>query len=173
MDMFGSVAHEVRLQGIPCIVWGKVRALGDDPYPFIFFQACRSDPRNGDFFVFKGRKAAYDETLFDGLRVYHNPHATHPLDWRVFQEPGALQAVCVNPDTHEWRYWLDRPPLAARNLLTMNVPDADAAQLEELMKKADDLPKGGWYKVPFTPGLIEEIAGLQGKVRGSGPPASA
>jgi len=55
----------------------------------------------------------------------------------------------------------------------MNVPDADAAQLEELMKKADDLPKGGWYKVPFTPGLIEEIAGLQGKVRGSGPPASA
>ncbi len=24
--------------------WGKVRAVGDDPYPFIFFSAVRSDP---------------------------------------------------------------------------------------------------------------------------------
>ena len=141
--------------------WGKLRALGDDPNPFIFFSAARSDPRSGDFFIFQGAKANYQETLFDGLRVYHNPHASYPLDWRVFQEPGALQAVCVNPDTHEWKYWMDRPPLAARNLITMNVADAEASNMEQLMNEAAEQLKGGWYKVPFTPSLIEKIAATQ------------
>jgi hypothetical protein len=144
--------------------WGKVRALCDDPYPFIFFSAARSDPNNGDFFVFRGMKTNYHETLFDGLRVYHNPHAIHPLDWRVFQEPGAFQAVCVNPDTHEWQYWMDRAPLIFRLLNTMKVAGADATDIEELMKKAENLPKGGWYKVPFTPSLIEQIATSQAEM---------
>jgi hypothetical protein len=141
--------------------WGKVRALCDDPYPFIFFSAARSDPNSGDFFLFQGMKAKYQETLFDGLRVYHNPHATHPLDWRIFQEPGAFQGVCVNPDTHEWKYWMDRPPLAARTVITMNVSEDDSPDMEELLKKAAHLPKGSWRKVPFTPSLIEEIAASQ------------
>lgn len=143
--------------------WGKVRALCDDPHPFILFSAARSDPRTGDFYVFRGKKADYQETLYDGLRVYHNPHATHPLDWRIFQEPGALQAVCVNPDTQEWNFWMDRPPLAARNLITFNVPDADVAEMEEMMKMAANLPKAIWHQVPFTPDLVKEIAGMQGK----------
>jgi hypothetical protein len=142
--------------------WGKLRALCDDPYPFIYFSACRFDPRMADMFVFRGAKAIYQETLFDGLRVYHNPHATHPLDWRVFQVPGAFQAICVNPDTFEWNYWMDRPPLTARNLITLNVPDATAADLEEMVKKEADMPKGGWYRVPFSPELLAEIAGMQG-----------
>jgi hypothetical protein len=125
--------------------WGKVRALSADPSPLIYFSAARSDPSTGDVFAFQGPKADYQETLFDGLRVYHNPHATHPLDWRVFQEAGAFQAVCVNPDTHEWEYWMDRPPLAARNLITLNVPDA--ADIEDLMKKAANVSKGGWRKL--------------------------
>jgi hypothetical protein len=138
--------------------WGKVKALSDDPYPFVYFNAARSDPRNGEFFVFKGAKAAYTETLFDGLRVYHNPHAIHPLDWRVFEEPGALQAVYTDPQTQSWHYSMDRPPLAARNLITLNVPK-DA--IEELQKEFAEQPKGGWYKVPFSPSLLAEIAGMQ------------
>jgi len=141
--------------------WGKVKALSDDPYPLIYFSAARSDPYTGDFFGFQGPKAGYEETLFDGLRVYHNPYATHPLDWRVFQEPGAFQGVCVNPETHEWKYWMDRLPLAARNLITLNVPDV--ADIEELMKESASIPKGGWRKVQFTPSLINEIAAMQAK----------
>jgi hypothetical protein len=138
-----------------------VRALGDDPYPFIYFSAARSDPNTGDFFVFRGMKADYHETLFDGLRVYHNPHATHPLDWRVFQEPGAFQAVCVNPETHEWNYWMDRPPLAARNLITVNVPDD--IDIETLKKEAANREKARWHKLQYTPSLISEIAAMQAK----------
>lgn len=138
--------------------WGKVKALNDDPFPLIFFSAFRHDPRSSHFYVYQGAKANYDETLFDGLRVYHNPHASHPLDWRVFQEPGAFQGICVNPDTHEWKYWMDRPPLVARNLITLNVPGAD---IEELQKEMSDEPKGGWYKVPFSTALLQEIARMQ------------
>jgi hypothetical protein len=90
----------------------------------------------------------------------------------VFQEPGALQAVYTDPQTHTWRYWMDRPPLAARNVITLNVPDADAADIEELQKKMGGKPKGGWYKVPFTPSLLDEIAGLQRKDDIPDPPAS-
>jgi hypothetical protein len=151
--------------------WGKVNALNDDPYPFIIINAARSDPITGDFYVFRGGKAAYAETLFDGLRVYHNPHAAYPLDWRVFQEPGALQAVYIDPQRHTWRYWMDSPPLAARNVITLNVPDADAADIEELQKIGEKL-KGGWYKVPFTPSFLEEIARLQREDDIPDPPAS-
>ena len=153
--------------------WGKVRALCDDPYPFIYFSACRVDPRRDYMLVFQGAKAVYQETLFDGLRVYHNPHATYPLDQRVFQEPGAFQAVCVNPDTFEWNYWMDRPPLAARSLITMNVTDSTAADLEKLIEKAADMPKGGWCRVPFSAESLAKIAASQGKGRESGPYASA
>jgi hypothetical protein len=141
--------------------WGKVRALGDDPHPFICFSAARSDPNTGDFFVFRGMKADYHETLFDGLRVYHNPHATYPLDWRVFQEPGAFQAVCVSPQTYEWVFWMDRPPLAARNLITVNLPDD--ADVEMLKKEAVSRKKAIWQKLEYTPSLISEIVGMQAK----------
>lgn len=151
--------------------WGKLRALSDDPYPFIYFSAVRADPRMAEMLVFQGAKTMYQETLFDGLRVYHNPHATHPLDWRVFEEPGAFQAVCVNPDTFEWNYWMDRPPLVARSLITLNLPDATAADHVEIMKKSADIPKGGWYRVPFSKELLAKIADSQKNV--TGPSASA
>jgi hypothetical protein len=138
--------------------WGKVRALNDDPYPFIYFFAARLDPRNNDCYVFRGIKADYAETLFDGLRVYHNPYATHPLDWRVFQKPGAFQALYTDPQTHTWEYWLDRPTLGARNLITLKVTDAKTIDHELLRQKMGDRPKGGWYKVPFSPALLEAIA---------------
>jgi hypothetical protein len=148
--------------------WGKVRALCDDPNPFIFFSATRSDPYTGDTYVFEGMKADYVETLFDGLRVYHNPLATYPLDWRVFQEPGACQTVCINPDTHERIYWMDRPPLDARNLITMNVPDD--GKIEALVKDAANRKKATWHKLSFTPELINEIVGSLPKKGESTPP---
>ncbi len=51
----------------------------------------------------------------------------------------------------------------------MNVSDADAADMEELLKTAPDLPKGGWYSAPFAPSLIEEIAAMQSGVIRRGP----
>ena len=134
--------------------WGKLRALCSDPYPFIRFTAVRSDPRDGETYGFQGLKRDYEETLFDGLRVYHNPHATHPLDWRVFQEPGAFQGMCVNTETHEWNYWLDRPPLAARNLIRMESP---GMELDELQQEAAKWPKASWDSIQFDPAAIKAM----------------
>lgn len=144
--------------------WGKVKALNDDPYPLIFFSAARHEPNSPELFVFQGTKSVYHEDLLDGLKVYHNPHAAHPLDLEVFKQPGVLQAEYTDPQTHEWRYLMDRPPLVARNLITMNVPDVSAEQLQEMLASQ---PKGGWYKMPFSSEILQDISGMQKKVAGA------
>jgi hypothetical protein len=147
--------------------WGKVRALGEDPNPLMYFSAVRCNPTNGDIFVFRGPKADYHETLCDGLKVYHNPNANHRLDWRVFQEPGAFEAVCVNPETFQFEYWMDRlPPLAARNLLTLNVPEEEI--LKVLREEMAGKDRAAWQKLAFTEDLIREFAATQKGNNGDG-----
>ncbi|MBL8891562.1 MAG: hypothetical protein JNL67_16400 [Planctomycetaceae bacterium] len=141
--------------------WGKVRAMCDDQNPFIYFNACRFDPHSGETFVFYGSKSQYQESLCDGLRVYHNPNAIHPLDWKVFQQPGAFQAVCNNSDTFELQYWMDRPPLVARNLITMVGRGDESATGEMAGTTEADLLNGGWRRMPFSLKLLAEIKRFQ------------
>lgn len=139
--------------------WSKVRALSDDPNPFMFFSAARSDPTTGEFFAFRGTKASYDETLYDGMRVYHNPHALHPLDWRVFQEPGAFQAIYESVKSQQWTCWMDRPPLVARNLITARM--SPGSNVEAVTHKFAKYAQRGWQKLPVTGSLIDQIAAMQ------------
>lgn len=158
-----SYAHISAVLINSCATWGKVRALGNDPHPFMMFSAIRSDPRNGDCLAFRGLKADYEESLCDGLRVYHNQHATHRLDWQIFESLGAYQAVCVDPESHEWTWSMDRPPLVARNLLTENIPDGvDAATV--IQQLGIEL-RARWEHVPFTTSLVSELAAMQRKDR--------
>jgi hypothetical protein len=41
--------------------------------------------------VIKLPKAQYEENLLDGLRIYHNPYATHTLDPALFGHPSVFQ----------------------------------------------------------------------------------
>ena len=45
----------------------------------------------------------YDETLLDGLQVYHNPHAKYPLDLGVFRQNRIIQCYF----DHESREWCE------------------------------------------------------------------
>lgn len=36
-------------------------------------------------------KRQYTENLLDGLRIYHNPFARHPLDPGIFRNPSVFQ----------------------------------------------------------------------------------
>jgi hypothetical protein len=117
----------------PCATWGKVRALAADPNPCVFFNAVRSDPRNGDEWVFSGPKNSYEESLLAGLRIYHNPHAMHPLDLSVFMNPDVFQGMSVNPSAGEWLLWCDRAPLVNRTVQTFNLHDK--AKMEEALLK--------------------------------------
>jgi hypothetical protein len=101
-----------------CATWGKIRALSKDPNPFVKFNAIRFDPRNGEISVFEGDKAHYKEGLFDGLRVYHNPHATCPLDMSVFAAPEVFQGMVTDPETGHWLFQVEQPPLVCRTVQT-------------------------------------------------------
>lgn len=74
-----------------CATIGKVRALSADPNPHIMFTALRSNPHSNRPHVIQQPKRSYKENLLDGLRIYHNPFATYPLDPDLFRHPSVFQ----------------------------------------------------------------------------------
>jgi hypothetical protein len=86
-----------------CATWGKVRALSADPNPNVMFEAVTYNPNGVKPHIVRAKKANYTERLLDGLRVYHNPLATHPLHRAVFRHRDVFQSYFseVNDD---WVY---------------------------------------------------------------------
>jgi len=74
-----------------CATMGKVRALSADPNPRIIFMALRLDPASNKPHFIKQPKQEYEEKLLDGLRIYHNPFATHPLEPGLFRNDSVFQ----------------------------------------------------------------------------------
>jgi hypothetical protein len=83
--------------------WGKVRALSSDPNPDVVFQAVRRNLTDVMPLVTKARKADYHESLLDGLRVYHNPNATHELDKDIFRDNDVFQSY-YSEEKQDWVY---------------------------------------------------------------------
>jgi hypothetical protein len=74
-----------------CANMGKVRALSSDPSPGSIFTALRLNPASDQPHIIKQPKRRYEENLLDGLRVYHNPFALHPLDPTIFRHRSVFQ----------------------------------------------------------------------------------
>jgi hypothetical protein len=74
-----------------CATIGKVRALCADPSDRSEFTALRLNPHSDQPHVIQQPKSHYQESLVDGLRIYHNPFATHPLDPAIFRHPSVFQ----------------------------------------------------------------------------------
>ncbi|MDB6158093.1 MAG: hypothetical protein JWO04_1799 [Gammaproteobacteria bacterium] len=68
-----------------------MRALSSDPSDGIFFFGFRINTRGDTPHIIREPKRHYTESLLDGLRVYHNPFATHPLDPAIFRHPQVFQ----------------------------------------------------------------------------------
>lgn len=83
--------------------WGKVRALSSDPNPNIFFQAVHRNLSDVTPLVTKARKFDYHESLLDGLRVYHNPNATHKLKKDIFRDNDVFQSY-YSEEEQDWVY---------------------------------------------------------------------
>jgi hypothetical protein len=84
-----------------CATMGKVTALSEDPNPNILFEALRSNPAGVDPIKIQCFKPDYKESLLDGLRIYHNPFATNPLDLQVFRDDDVFQSYHSGED---WVY---------------------------------------------------------------------
>jgi hypothetical protein len=86
-----------------CATWGKVRALSSDPNPNIVFQAVKRNLSDVKAHVTTARKPQYSESLLDGLRVYHNPAATHKLDKNIFRNKDVYQSY-YSEEQEDWVY---------------------------------------------------------------------
>lgn len=84
-----------------CANMGKVRALSSDPSNGIVFTALRLNPASDRPHIVHAPKQHYEENLLDGLRIYHNPYATHPLDPALFRHPSVFQSFFERDD---WLY---------------------------------------------------------------------
>lgn len=81
-----------------CATMGKVRALSADPNPHIVFTSVRLNPSSDRPHVIKEPKQIYQESLLDGLRVYHNPFALRSLEPALFRHPSVFQWYFQNSD---------------------------------------------------------------------------
>lgn len=100
-----------------CATWGKLRALSDDPNPNIFFTALRLNPQSSMPHKITVPKREYRESLLDGLRVYHNPYALHPLDPAVFRSDEVFQSYWCR-DIGDWVYEQKEGQLLFRTVFT-------------------------------------------------------
>jgi hypothetical protein len=55
------------------------------------FIALRINPSSDMPHLIKQPKQRYEENLLDGLRIYHNPFATHPLVPALFRNRSVFQ----------------------------------------------------------------------------------
>jgi len=98
-----------------CANMGKVRALSSDPSPGIAFTALRLNPASDQPHIIRAPKQRYEENLLDGLRVYHNPYAIHPIDPTLFRHPSVFQSFYENDD---WVYEQREGQLLFRSVQT-------------------------------------------------------
>jgi len=70
--------------------FGKVRALSQDPRDF-FFESIRYNDNGLNTRHTILPKKEYHETLLDGLHVFHNPYADHPISFNIFDKTDITQ----------------------------------------------------------------------------------
>jgi hypothetical protein len=89
--------------------WSKVRALSEDPNPYVYFETLRFDQHTNKPHHEITPKRDYSEPLLDGLHIFHNPYADIPLDHTFFRgrpvaqyfyPPGEDAPWCEAPDRH-------------------------------------------------------------------------
>jgi hypothetical protein len=53
--------------------------------------------------------------------VYHNPHATCPLERQVFRQPEEFQGMVTDLETGHWEFEVERMPLVFRRVETIRM----------------------------------------------------
>lgn len=80
--------------------WGKIRALADNPEAQTIYQTFHP-PEEGLIPIIRtATKSEYSEHLLDGLHVFHNPFAAHPLDVSTLGHERLAQFVMKDDGLH-------------------------------------------------------------------------
>ena len=113
-----------------CATWGKVSALSDDPDLHIIFYTLHYNPAGYAPYYSQHLKADYEEHLLDGLRVYHNPFAKHPLPIELFTDERIFQTY-FDHSSGEWQYQLSHKNLMYRSSVRILDKPARKAHRDE------------------------------------------
>lgn len=103
----------------PCATWGKVRTMSPlVANERVVVQSVRYNPNSHLPHRLVETKPDTSETLLDGLTVFHNPFATHPLDPAVFRHTDVAQ-VYVDYSADEFVFDRREGQLLFRTLQTI------------------------------------------------------
>ncbi|EKP0260057.1 hypothetical protein JFQ93_001303 [Aeromonas sobria] len=81
--------------------WGKIRALTSDPKIPASFTTLHPNPDSLIPTIKMAMSGEYKEHLLDGLQIYHNPYAKHPLPPEVFHHERLAQHIIHNDEEME------------------------------------------------------------------------
>lgn len=96
------------LAGISAIIFsctatfGKLRALSRNP-GIVVFRSVWADGPDGAIIQKAEKGKDYEESLVDGLQIYHNPCARNPLSPKIFRGQGVVQHY-FDFGSREWVY---------------------------------------------------------------------
>ncbi|HOB63332.1 MAG TPA: hypothetical protein PKI41_14630 [Candidatus Competibacteraceae bacterium] len=102
----------------PTATWGKALALSQDPASHSVFTAVSLNVSGSIPHKITLPKASYMEHLIDGLRVYHNPHASYPLPTDIFRNYRVFQTYWDHKEG-DWVYEQNDGQLLFRNVQTL------------------------------------------------------
>jgi hypothetical protein len=106
----------------PCATWGKVRVMSDlMPGEHVSVQTLRRNVRGVEPHVLRFFKQGVDEHLLDGLCVFHNPFALHPLPPETFRHP-LVQQDFWDAKQGDWVHERSEGHLLHRQLTTFKPP---------------------------------------------------
>lgn len=76
--------------------WGKIRALAKSPESTSVYTTLHPNPHDLLPEVRQSIKKDYTEHLLDGLQIYHNPYAKHPLSKNLFNHERLAQHLILD-----------------------------------------------------------------------------
>lgn len=102
-----------------CATIGKVSALSNQPDRTLF-STLKYNPHSELPYIEKGiPKSKYQEGIFDGLIIYHNPYAKKPIDFRIFEHHKVAQIYIIDGEKFGF---IPNKHLVWRNVLnTLNI----------------------------------------------------
>lgn len=107
--------------------WGKVDVMCKDPSATGVVSTIWGGKPDGKPYHKVAMRNEYEESMFDGLQIYHNPNAKYPLDSSVFRHPGVVQHF-FDDQQGEWVFEEQENCLHFR--IVMNVYGTDEAMIQ-------------------------------------------
>lgn len=118
-----GIFNDASLRDVSAVVfsttatWGKLTAMTKDPTASeVIVRSLWATPPNGAPLRRVCTASEHQESVLDGLQIYHNPHARYPLTAEAFRAPRVVQHF-IDAATGNWIFENRTEALLIRNAL--------------------------------------------------------